>query len=65
MKDRFGNPLKEGNSVIYFSSSYSPTAHIGSIIEAVEGRGVKLFSDKGNPIHRAPHTLIIYKGIIP
>lgn len=63
MKDRFGNPLKEGDSVI--SSSYSPTAHIGSIIEAVEGRGVKLFSDKGNPIHRAPHTLIIYKGIIP
>ncbi len=49
MKDRFGNPLKEGDS----------------IIEAVEGEGVKLFSDKGNPIHRAPHTLIIYKGLIP
>lgn len=65
MQDRFGNPLHEGDRVIYFSSCYSKTVHIGQVVEAVEGKGIKLLSDKGNPIHRGAHTLILYTGNVP
>lgn len=65
MKDKFGNPLHDGDTVVYFSTNLYHTAHIGIYVEEVPGKGVKLISEKGNPIHRPANTLIAYTGINP
>lgn len=65
MKDKFGNPLHEGDTVVYFSTDLYHTSHIGIVLEDVPGKGVKLLSEKGNPIHRPANTLIAYTGINP
>lgn len=61
MIDKFGNTLAIGDTVVYFLTGYSPTAHIGLIIKM--GSLVTLRSDKGREIRRSPHTLIHYTGI--
>lgn len=65
MKDKFGNPLHGGDTVVYFSSSFSQTAHIGIYLEEVPGRGSKLLSAKKREIYRSANSLIVYSGIIP
>jgi hypothetical protein len=65
MKDKFGNPLHEGDTVVYFSTDLYHTSHIGIYVEEVPWKGVKLISEKGNPIHRPANTLIAYTGINP
>lgn len=65
MQDKFGNPLHEGDTVIYFSTDLYKTSHIGIIIESVPGKGVKLLSEKKREIHRKPHDLISYTGLNP
>lgn len=65
MKDKFGNPLREGDTVVYFSTNLYHTAHIGIVLEDVPGKGVKLISEKKREIHRLANTLISYTGIVP
>lgn len=65
MKDKFGNPLHEGDTVIYFSTNIYKTSHVGVVLEPVEGKGIKLLSEKRNPIHRPSGDLIFYTGINP
>ena len=50
MKDKFGNPLNEGDTVVYFSTNLYHTSHIGIVLEDVPGKGVKLLSEKN--VHR-------------
>lgn len=65
MLDKFGNPLKEGDTVIYFSTNLYHTAHIGIYLEVVPGKGAKLLSEKRREIYRLANTLISYTGIVP
>lgn len=65
MKDKFGNPLHEGDTVVYFSTDLYHTSHIGIVLENVPGKGVKLLSEKKREIHRLANTLISYTGIVP
>lgn len=64
MKDKFGNPLSVGDTVIYFSTDMYHNAHVGLILE-MDGGQVKLRSEKGREIKRGPSTLIHYTGITP
>lgn len=65
MKDKFGNPLHAGDTVVYFSTNLYHTSHIGIVLEDVPGKGVKLLSEKKREIHRPDRTLIHYTGINP
>ncbi len=65
MKDKFGNDLPEGCTVIYFSSSFNQTAHVGIYLGEVPGKGSKLLSEKKREIYRSANSLIFYTGIVP
>lgn len=65
MKDKFGNTIAEGDTVVYFSTDLYQTSHVGIVLGFTEGKGVKLRSEKKREIHRAASQLIHYTGIIP
>lgn len=64
MKDKFGNPLSLGDTVIYFSTDLYHSAHVGLILEITEVQAT-LRSEKGREIKRLPSTLIHYTGLLP
>jgi hypothetical protein len=65
MKDRFDNDLHPGCTVIYFSTSFNQTPHIGTYLEEVPGKGSKLLSEKKREIYRNASSLIVYTGNVP
>jgi hypothetical protein len=64
MRDKFGNPLAVGDTVVYFSTDIAKTSRIG-IIRSLEGGSVKLLTQSNREITRGPSTLIHYTGVLP
>lgn len=62
MIDRFGNTLSVGDTVVYFSTGYAPTARVGMIIEFARG-SVKIKTTSHREVLRSAGSLIHYTGI--
>lgn len=64
MKDKFGNPLAVGDTVIYFSTDIAKTSRVG-IIRSVDGGSLTLQTQSNREITRGPSTVIHYTGVLP
>jgi len=64
MKDKFGNPLAVGDTVVYFSTDIAKTSRVG-IILSVDGGSLTLKTQADREITRGPSTVIHYTGQLP
>lgn len=64
MKDKFGNPLAVGDTVIYFSTDIGKTSRIG-IVQSVGPGQLTIQTQANREIKRGPSTVIHYTGIMP
>lgn len=64
MKDKFGNPIAVGDTVIYFSTDIAKTSRIG-IVKSVDGGQLTLQTQANREIKRGPSTVIHYTGVLP
>jgi len=64
MKDKFGNPLAVGDTVVYFSTDIAKTARVG-IILSVDGGSLTLKTQADREITRGPSNVIHYTGQLP